>query len=326
MIAEAKDEVGKGKWKDGERYSNRSGPLRRRLEKTSPFAPAVALIPWAPSERSQGAVWNHEGTNSNSVANNLLKPRLFAATAIPIARRAASRFCCHARPHPGPLPQERENLRRVLSQRQPSVLRQFSPANHQPAATGNPTSESSQRIRSLSLSPGERARVRASVTQILTQISSGEWSSRSKDPGGRILFPHSLAVHSFAFRLCPLAFLIPMSLLTPELLRRLEQFQLLAARRAKSSAKGERRSRGARAIRRVRRPPQLRPRRRFPLPRLESLRSPRQTFPQALRGGTRTARAHFPRCQRVHDLRRTAQIRFRPPGRRRHRLRGAVRL
>src|SRR5437763_1247845 len=33
-----------------------------------------------------------------------------------------------------------------------------------------------------------------------------------------------------------------MSLLTPELLRRFEQFQLLAARRAKSSAKGERRS------------------------------------------------------------------------------------
>jgi len=33
------------------------------------------------------------------------------------------------------------------------------------------------------------------------------------------------------------------SLLTAELLRRLEQFQLLAARRAKSSAKGERRSR-----------------------------------------------------------------------------------
>ena len=31
-------------------------------------------------------------------------------------------------------------------------------------------------------------------------------------------------------------------LLTPELLRRLEQFQLLAARRAKSSSKGERRS------------------------------------------------------------------------------------
>src|SRR4029078_1288464 len=33
------------------------------------------------------------------------------------------------------------------------------------------------------------------------------------------------------------------ALLPPELLRRLEQFQLLAARRAKSSAKGERRSR-----------------------------------------------------------------------------------
>jgi uncharacterized protein (DUF58 family) len=36
---------------------------------------------------------------------------------------------------------------------------------------------------------------------------------------------------------------VPPPLLTPELLRRLEQFQLLAARRAKSSAKGERRSR-----------------------------------------------------------------------------------
>jgi uncharacterized protein (DUF58 family) len=36
---------------------------------------------------------------------------------------------------------------------------------------------------------------------------------------------------------------MPEALLTPELLRRLEQFQLLAARRAKSTAKGERRSR-----------------------------------------------------------------------------------
>src|SRR6266481_1414547 len=36
---------------------------------------------------------------------------------------------------------------------------------------------------------------------------------------------------------------MPDSLLTTEILRRLEQFQLLAARRAKSSAKGERRSR-----------------------------------------------------------------------------------
>src|SRR6266436_6616655 len=37
--------------------------------------------------------------------------------------------------------------------------------------------------------------------------------------------------------------MIQNALLTPELLRRIEQFQLLAARRAKSSAKGERRSR-----------------------------------------------------------------------------------
>src|SRR5213075_2965669 len=36
---------------------------------------------------------------------------------------------------------------------------------------------------------------------------------------------------------------MPNAFLSPELLRRLEQFQLLAARRAKSSARGERRSR-----------------------------------------------------------------------------------
>src|SRR5438128_500277 len=36
---------------------------------------------------------------------------------------------------------------------------------------------------------------------------------------------------------------MPNALITPELLRRLEQFQVLAARRAKSSAKGDRRSR-----------------------------------------------------------------------------------
>ena len=35
---------------------------------------------------------------------------------------------------------------------------------------------------------------------------------------------------------------MPAALLTPDLLRRLEQFQLLAARRSKSSARGERRS------------------------------------------------------------------------------------
>src|SRR5438552_12698169 len=36
---------------------------------------------------------------------------------------------------------------------------------------------------------------------------------------------------------------MPSALLTPELLRRLEQFQLLATRRAKSTSRGERRSR-----------------------------------------------------------------------------------
>jgi len=43
-------------------------------------------------------------------------------------------------------------LRRVLSQ--PSVLRQFSPANHPPTATGNSTPESSLRVRLRSPLPG----------------------------------------------------------------------------------------------------------------------------------------------------------------------------
>ena len=45
-------------------------------------------------------------------------------------------------------------LRRVLSQRQPPVLRQFSPANHPPAATDIATPELSQRVRLLSPLPG----------------------------------------------------------------------------------------------------------------------------------------------------------------------------
>ena len=45
-------------------------------------------------------------------------------------------------------------LCRVLCHRQPSVLRAFFPANHQPAATGNSTSASFARVRSLFPLPG----------------------------------------------------------------------------------------------------------------------------------------------------------------------------
>ena len=45
-------------------------------------------------------------------------------------------------------------LPRVLSRPKPSVLRQFSPSNHPPTATGNSTSELSQRVRSHSPLPG----------------------------------------------------------------------------------------------------------------------------------------------------------------------------
>lgn len=65
---------------------------------------------------------------------------------------------------------------------------------------------------------------------------------RNAEPGGPEVFPVFFVL--FKARRC-LYVVQRMSapLLTTELLRRLEQFQLLAARRAKSSAKGERRSR-----------------------------------------------------------------------------------
>src|SRR5213079_1006360 len=104
-------------------------------------------------------------------------------------------------------------------------------------------------------------------------------------------------------------FAVP-TLLTPELLRRLEQFQLLAARRAKSSLKGERRSKArGQSV-------EFADYRNYvagddfryldwnPYGRLDRL------FFEALRGGTRAARHRFSRRQRIHDLRRAAQIRF----------------
>ena len=45
-------------------------------------------------------------------------------------------------------------LRRVLSHRKPSVIRKFYPANHQPAATNNSTSESFELVRLLFPLPG----------------------------------------------------------------------------------------------------------------------------------------------------------------------------
>ncbi len=54
-------------------------------------------------------------------------------------------------------------LRRVLSNRELSVIRTFSSADYQPAATDKLTVELSKSPDSCSLSPGERVRVRASV-------------------------------------------------------------------------------------------------------------------------------------------------------------------
>ena len=75
-------------------------------------------------------------------------------------------------------------LRRVLRQRQPSVLRQFSPANHQPAATGNSTLELSQRVRRLSPLHGGEGQGEG---ERLTNFSAN-YQVRRRKPG--------LAIHS----------------------------------------------------------------------------------------------------------------------------------
>jgi len=64
---------------------------------------------------------------------------------------------------PARSPRRGRILRRVLSQRQPSVLRQFSPANHQSAATGNSPSAKRMNMNSRGCQPTEQ-RLRTNPT------------------------------------------------------------------------------------------------------------------------------------------------------------------
>jgi hypothetical protein len=67
------------------------------------------------------------------------------------------------RPHPGPLPQERENRSPLLGETDTVGCRAFAGVNWLKAATARETLKLSERADSCSLSPGERVRVRASV-------------------------------------------------------------------------------------------------------------------------------------------------------------------
>ena len=71
--------------------------------------------------------------------------------------------CVHARPHPGPLPQERENHSVVASEFGHAPFAVRSDAKSPKAEMARVTTEFSEGADSCSLSPGERVRVRASV-------------------------------------------------------------------------------------------------------------------------------------------------------------------
>ncbi len=68
-----------------------------------------------------------------------------------------------SRATPALTPRRGRILRRVVSQHQPSVLRQFSPANHQSAATGNSPSAKRMNMNSRGCQPTEQ-RLRTNPT------------------------------------------------------------------------------------------------------------------------------------------------------------------
>jgi len=70
----------------------------------------------------------------------------------------------NARPHPGPLPQERENGSPVSGDGSTRGVRPTLDPHKFAAAIANTATELSDTVVMLSLSPGERAGVRASVT------------------------------------------------------------------------------------------------------------------------------------------------------------------
>ena len=69
----------------------------------------------------------------------------------------------NARPHPGPLPQERENYRPLSRKTNVLCSAKKFVANEQGAAMATKTNKFSRDAALLPLSPGERAGVRASV-------------------------------------------------------------------------------------------------------------------------------------------------------------------
>jgi hypothetical protein len=100
-------------------------------------------------------------------------------------------------------------LRRVLSQRQMSVLRQFSPANHPPAATGETTSESSQRVRLLSPLPGGEGQGEGERhTSLLSENEQvrGMIVRGMETKSEEFSFPIPLTIIPLTLRLCPFAF------------------------------------------------------------------------------------------------------------------------
>jgi len=129
--------------------SELNGSIRRRLGVVLTALTEQSLI------RTISAFCEKRPPDVNHIRNNYsLRLCVFASLLLHLPTTQHVEFVATPALTPALSPRRGRILRRLLRQRQPSALRQFSPVNHPPAAPGHSTSDSSQRVHSLSPLPG----------------------------------------------------------------------------------------------------------------------------------------------------------------------------
>ena len=140
-------------------------------QEPSEHSESVDSYSLSPGERAR--VRASVKTNFTSISPETAAIEISTVSRSPSACREL--ICVHDRPHPGPLPQERENHSAVAGEFGHTQFAMRPEAKSEDAETARESSEFPERADSHSLSPGERARVRASVK---TNFSSSSTTSR----------------------------------------------------------------------------------------------------------------------------------------------------
>ncbi len=133
-------------------WSNCQNPVTVSAPPESPHPPKRSSL--SPGERARVRASGTQISISKKHRTSNIEHRTSNAQRLPRVNSGCWMLDVECWMFPRCSPKRGRILRHGLSQRQPSVLRQFSPVNHPPAATGNSTPESSQRARSLSPLPG----------------------------------------------------------------------------------------------------------------------------------------------------------------------------